>query len=160
MSVPESVRRVRPRTLFLILSSMFVAAGGVIHLREWLDVYRHVPAAIPGAAVVRVGFPLNTAASFVLVVALVLVVWRPSRVTQAVIIGALVIQTASLAMLIATRNASVFGWSEPAWTRAAEQTRAVEVAAIAALLVLASLVRIDRRETRSLLADARAQVAS
>lgn len=123
---------------------MFIAAGGLIHLREWLNVYRLVPADAPGAAVVRVGFPLNTAASIVIVIALVVVVRRHSRLTQPLIFGALAFQAVALGTLIATRSASVLGWSEPSWTPGADQARAVEIAAIAALLVLAALCRRDR----------------
>ena len=140
MNAPPSDRRTRSTTLALVLSSMFIAAGGSIHLREWLDVYRHVPVNAPGAAVVRLGFPLNTAASFVVVIALVVVV-RSARLslTLAVIFGALAFQAASLGTLIATRLASVLNWSESGWSSGAEQTRAVEVAAIAALVALAAL---------------------
>ncbi len=154
MSAIESVRRVRPETLFLALSSEFILAGGFIHLREWLDVYRRVPATAPGAAVVRVGLPLNTAASLVIVIALVLVVRRRGRLTQPVIFGALAFQVASLATLIASRVDSVFGWSEPTWTSGADQTRAVELAAIAALIVLAALSRHERTGGHSDLDDA------
>jgi hypothetical protein len=121
------------------LSVMFISAGGFIHLREWLDIYRLVPADVPGAAVVRVGFPVNTAASLVFAIALVLVFRRHSRLTQPVIFAALAVQAASLATLIATRIGSVFGWSESTWTPGAEQTRAVEAAAIVALVALAEL---------------------
>lgn len=131
------------------LAAMFIGAGGFVHLRDWLGIYRLVPASASGAAVVRVGFPLNAAASLVLVIALVLVVRRRSRLTQPVIFGALAFQALSLATLIATRVSSVFGWSEPIWTPGAEQTRAVEVAAIIALLALAALSHRDRTGGRS-----------
>lgn len=132
-----------------VLSAMFIAAGGIIHLREWFEVYRHVPASTPGAAVVRVGFPVNAAASILLVIALVLVVRRASRLTHATIVIALAFQVASLATLFATRMGSVFGWSEPTWTPGAEQTRAVEAAAIVALLALAAVARRDRSSGHS-----------
>lgn len=128
----------------VVLSAMFIAAGGFVHLREWLDVYRHVPASTPGADLVRVGFPVNAAASLVLAFALVAVFRRPSRLTQPAIFTALAFQAASLATLIATRVDSVLGWSEPTWTLGAEQTRAVEAAAIVALLALATVSRRDR----------------
>lgn len=131
-------------TPMVVLSAMFVGAGGFIHLREWLDVYRQVPANAQGSAVVRIGFPLNAAASLVVVIALVLVFRRRSRLTQPVILAAIAFQAASLATLIATRVGSVFGWSEPSWTPGAEQTRAVEAAAIIALVTLAALSRRDR----------------
>ena len=126
------------------ISAMFIAAGGFIHLREWLDLYRHVPADSPGAAVVRLGFPLNAAASLILVIALIVTIRRPSRLTQPLFLSAIAFQAASLATLIATRNGSVLGWTEPSWTPGAEQTRAVEIAAIAALVAVAAFSRRDR----------------
>ena len=131
-------------TPMVVVSAMFIGAGGFIHLREWLDVYRQVPASTPGAAVVRIGFPLVAAASAVLVIALVLVFRRPSRLTQPLIFAAIAFQAVALATLIATRVGSVFGWSEPARTPGAEQTRAVEAAAIFALLALSALSRRAR----------------
>lgn len=132
------------------LAAMFVGAGGIIHLRQWLEIYRQVPSNAPGAAVVRVGFPLNAAVSLAFVVALVLVltVRRSSRFAQPVILAAVVFQVASLATLVATRIGDVFGWSEPSWTPGAEQTRAVEIAAIVALLGLAALRRRESTELR------------
>jgi hypothetical protein len=135
----------RPTTLLAVMSAMFIAAGGFIHLTEWLDLYRHVPANSPGADVVRLGFPHNAAASLVLAIAVLLVTWRRSRLTHPVIFTAIAFQVASLALLIATRVGTVFSWTEPSWTPGAEQSRAVEAAAIAALLALAVLVRGDRR---------------
>jgi hypothetical protein len=141
-------------TPMVAVSAMFVAAGGLIHFLEWLDIYRHVPSSAPGAAVVRVGFPINAAASLLVVVALVLAFRRASRLTLAVILGALAIQAASLAALITTRVGSLFGWAEPAWTSGAEQTRAVEIAAIVALAGLAAIAhRHDRDRDLSDLAQ-------
>ena len=147
-SLLQPIPRLRPRTLFLLLSSMFIAAGGFIHLREWRDLYRHVPASSPGADVVRLGFPISFAASLALVVALVVVVRRRSRFAQPVVIAAITFQAASLATLIATRVGTVLGWTEPSWTPGAEQSRAVEIAAIAALLALAALGPHDQGRLR------------
>ena len=144
----------RPTTLMALMSSMFIAAGGFIHLTEWRDLYRHVPADSPGADVVRLGFPINTAASLVLVISLLLAIRHRSRLTSPVILPAVAFQAASLAMLIATRVGTVFGWTEPSWTPGAEQSRAVEIAAIVALLVLAAFVRRDRRNGASELLSA------
>lgn len=127
---------------------MYVAAGGFVHLREWSDTYRDVPASAPGALVVRIGFPLNAAASVLLVVALAVVVWRRSRLTQPVILATIALQVASLGVLIGTRVDSVLGWSEPVWTIAADQTRAVEIAAIVTLLLLAASHRRDDGRSR------------
>ena len=140
----ESAHRIRVTTPMVVLAAVFTAAGGFIHLTEWLDLYRHVPAGSPGADVVRLGFPLNAAASLLFVIALALVHRRRSRLTQPTIVAALAFQGASLAMVIATRVGTAFGWTEPSWTPGAEQSRAVEIAAIVALLALALLVRGER----------------
>lgn len=127
----------RSRALVVLLAgvaAMFVAAGGYVHLREWLDVYRDVPSALPGAAVVKVGFPANVATSALAVVAILAVAIRRMR-RWVLPVGAAVLafQVGSLVVLVLTRTGSVLGWSEPTWTDAAEVTRAVEVAAIVAL---------------------------
>lgn len=90
---------------------------------------------------VRLGFPLNAAASFVLAVALAVLVVHRSRWSPYIVSAAFLLQTSSLAVLIATRTGSVFGWTEPSWTAAANQTRAVEVGA---LIVLASIPVVAR----------------
>ena len=54
----------------ILASAALIAAGGFIHLREWLETYRDVPSEAPGAFVVRVGFPVNAGLSFVLALAL------------------------------------------------------------------------------------------
>ena len=141
MRAIESVRRTRPLTLVVAMAALFITAGGFVHLTEWLDLYRHVPANSPGADVVRLGFPLDAAASLILAIALPLVIWHRSRLTRPVIFAAIAFQAASLAMLIATRVGTVFGWTEPTWTPGAEQSRALEAAALVALLALAALVR-------------------
>ena len=139
----SSFPRLRLTTPLLALASTFIAAGGFIHLREWLEVYRGVPASAPGSAVVRIGFPLTAVASVLVVLALGLAIRRRSRLIQPVILVALVMQAGSLAVLIATRMGSVLGWFEPIWTPGAEQTRAVEIAAIVALAALALAARAD-----------------
>jgi hypothetical protein len=126
-------------TLLVLIAAILVTVGGFIHLREWLDTYRHVPAAVPGAAVVRVGFPLNAATSLVIALALLATLWRFRRFMLSVVAGAIAFEAASLVSLILSRTGSVFGWSEPVWTTAANQTRAVE---IAALVVLAGAVAL------------------
>ncbi len=126
--------RVARLTLPLMLSSaVFVAAGGYVHFREWLEIYRHLPQNTPGVEVVQVGFPLNAAASALLVGALLLCALRRSKFSPWVVAAAIVFQVGSLLTLIATRTGSVFGWSEHIWTLGADQTRAVELGALAAL---------------------------
>ncbi len=124
----------------LVVAASFVAAGGYVHLREWLDTYRHVPAGAAGSVVVRVGFPLNAALSLVLAAALVYNACRRSRFTPHVIVAAVAFQAASLGVLIATRTGTFLGWSEPSWTLGADQTRAVQIGALVSLAAAAGLL--------------------
>lgn len=148
MSGTEVLRRTGHTTPLVFLATMFIVAGGIIHLREWLEIYRYVPAGVAGAAVVRVGFPLNAVASLVLVGGLAFTFWRRSRYAPHAMVAAAVFQVASLAALIGTRIGSLFGWSEPSWTRAAEQTRAVEIGALLILTAVAAIVVQQRRIER------------
>ncbi len=126
--------RLARQTLPLMLSSaLFIAAGGYVHFREWFDTYRHLPANLPGVAVVRVGFPINAVVSVLLVGALLLCALRRSKYAPWVVAAAIVFEVASLLTLIATRVGNVLGWSEHIWTMGADQTRAVEIGALAAL---------------------------
>ena len=135
----------------LLLSALFVLAGGFAHLREWLDTYRDVPADVPGSAMVRVGFPVSAAVSLLLAVALVACAFRASRLTMPVVLTAVAFQAGSLAFLIGSRVGTVFGWTEPAWTDAASEIRAVEIGSLlaltAALLLRPAVVhaRVRRR---------------
>jgi len=125
-----------------------VAAGGYVHLREWLDTYRLIPSEVPGAVVVKVGFPINAAVSFVLAAVLVAVALRatrPSRGANVVLGVTALFQAASLATLILSRTDSVFGWSEAVWTRGADQSRAVEIGALLALAGIVGLQAMVRR---------------
>jgi hypothetical protein len=143
----ELLHRVRGDSLLAFLASIFITAGGVIHLRLWLDLYRHLPASSPGASVVRVGFPINVAVSAVVAGALLFIAARPrSRAATLVICAAVAFQVASLATLVATRTGSVLGWSEPSWIGGPEQSRAVEVGALLALVALAAVRRLGRAE--------------
>jgi predicted transporter len=135
-------------TLLVILAALLVGAGGFVHLREWLDTYRHVPSSVPGAAVVRVGFPINAATSLVIALALVATIWRFGRHTTAVAAGAIAFQAASLGTLILSRTGSVFGWKEPVWTDGANQARAVEIAALIALVGVIAVERFVRTGRR------------
>lgn len=119
----------------LFASAAYVVAGGYIHVSEWLGQYRFVPTSAPGAALVRIGFPVNAALSVVLAVVLLAAAVRLPRLVLPAVVAAMAFQAASLAFLIGSRTGTVLGWSEPVWTTAAEQTRAVE---IGALLMLAA----------------------
>ena len=139
-------RSLAPAAPLLIGAAAFTLAGGYVHLREWLDTYRDIPASVQGSALVRVGFPINAGASLLLAIALVLVAVRPVRRSALVVAAAVAFQAGSLATLIGTRVGTVVGWSEPIWTRGAEQTRAVEIGALV-LLALAVLVRVRGRRS-------------
>jgi hypothetical protein len=124
--------------VLLALSALYVAAGGALHLIEWDRIYRRVPSNVPGAAVVRIGFPINAAVSLVLAGLLVAAIFLVRRrgATTVVLAAALAFQVTSLLVLVQTRIGSVFAWMEPAWTNGARQTAAVEGAAIVALLAV------------------------
>jgi hypothetical protein len=139
--------RTRATAPLLIAAAVFTAAGGYLHLREWLDSYREVPASAPGSFVVRIGFPVNAGLSLVLAAALIWCAIRAARRTPLVVAGALLFQAASLITLILTRTGSVFGWSEPIWTSGANQIRAVEIGALVAMsaaVAVMALARPDR----------------
>ncbi len=131
----------------VILSAVFVAAGGYIHLTEWLDVYRDLPSETPGAEVVQVGFPINVAVSVLAVVALGVAAWQLPKLLWIVVAGTFAFQAGSLATLILSRTGSVFGWTEPVWNDAANQTRAVEIGALLSLAGLGVLLGLQRGST-------------
>lgn len=126
-------------------AAAFVTAGGFIHLREWLDIYRHVPEAAAGAAVVRVGFPVNAAVSVLVAAALAFCAWRRRRISPTVVALAAALQVASLGALITTRTSSLFGWAEASWTTGANQARAVEIGALLSLAAVGALAAAERR---------------
>lgn len=127
------------------LAGVFVAAGGYIHLREWLDTYRDVPASVPGSEVVTIGFPVNVATSIVAVIALAVALLWKTEWLRLVVTGVAVFQAASLAVLVQTRNGSFLGWTEPTWTPGAEQTLAVEIGALVALAAVVAMDTVLRR---------------
>jgi hypothetical protein len=140
--IPAILRR--PATPLLVLGAVFVAAGGMVHLREWLDIYREVPASLPGAAVVRIGFPANAVASLVIAGSLLVAVFATRRIARGVALAGLAFQAASFAALIASRTGTVFGWMETGWSRGANQTRAVEIGAMVSLAAATALIGVGR----------------
>jgi hypothetical protein len=144
----------------LAVAAMFVVAGGFVHLREWLEIYRDVPAQVPGSLVVRLGFPLNAAASAVIAAALAVCAARRVRFAPQVVVAAVLFQATSLAALIATRTGSLFGWMETGWTVGASQTRAVEIGALVALAAVALLAWQDRQAGQRRVAAAAVRVTS
>lgn len=131
-------------TPLVVASAVFVAAGGYIHLTEWLDVYRDTPSQVPGAEVVTIGFPVNVAVSVLAVLALAAAVTKFPQWLWVVVAGTFAFQAGSLATLILSRTGSVFGWTEPVWNDAANQTRAVEIGALVCLAALGLLIGLQR----------------
>jgi len=138
----------RRTTPLVAAAAVFVAAGGFIHLREWLDTYRNVPSSVPGAAVVRVGFPINAGLSLLLAIALVITMAAYRRFAPLVVGAAVLFEAGSLITLILSRTGNVAGWMEPVWTDGANETRAVEIGAMAALAAVVALVAL-RRHSRA-----------
>ncbi len=135
----------RQTTPLVLAAAVFVVAGGFIHLREWLDTYRNVPASVPGAVIVRVGFPLNAGLSLLLAVGLLITLRWFRRLAPVAVGAAVLFEAGSLLSLILSRTGNVAGWMEPVWTDGANQTRAVEIGAIAALAAVIALVAQRRR---------------
>lgn len=136
--------RARLAAPLLLATALFTAAGGFIHLREWSETYRAVPASAPGAALVRVGFPINGALSLLVAGLLVWCAVRPVRRTVVVVAAAIALQVGSLAVLILTRTGTVLGWTEPVWTRGANQSRAVEIGALITAVAVLGLQALGR----------------
>jgi len=126
----------------LVAAAAFTAAGGYVHLREWLDTYRDVPSSAAGSWLVRIGFPVNAGVSVVAAVALVLAATRLPKLLWPAVAATFAFQAASLAFLIGSRTGTVLGWTEPIWTPGAEQSRALELAAMAALVLVVVLRRL------------------
>jgi hypothetical protein len=126
----------------LLAASAFVAAGGWVHLREWLDTYRAVPADAPGAWLVRIGFPVHAGLSALAAVAVLLAATRLPSILGPVLAATAAFQAGALATVVATRTGTVFGWTEPSWTLGAEQSRALGAAALVALAVVVGLRRL------------------
>ena len=135
----------RPMLALFAFAAALVAAGGALHLRDWLLTYRGVPWEVPGAWVVRAGFPVNAAVSVVVGVGLVAAATRFRRLLGVAIAAAIGLQLASIGALILSRHGGVFGWVEQGWTTQPRQVLAVEIAAVVVLLV-AQLGRLPRRQ--------------
>jgi hypothetical protein len=135
----------RVTTPLILIAALFVLAGGYVHLREWQDTYRALPSIVPGRDVVRIGFPINAALSLILAFALVLTTVRLRRFAPLVLTGAILFEAGSLAAVVVSRNASLFGWMESVWTLGANQSVALEIGAIANLVVVLALGTIRRR---------------
>lgn len=135
----------RPMLALSALAAALVAAGGALHLRDWLLTYRGVPWEVPGAWVVRAGFPVNATVSVVVGVGLVAAATRFRRLLGVAIAAAIGFQLASIGAVILSRHGGVFGWNEQGWSMQARQVLAVEIAAVV-VLVAAQLARAPRRQ--------------
>ncbi|WP_436793666.1 hypothetical protein [Actinospongicola halichondriae] len=142
----------RLTTPLVVASVAFVAAGGYVHLTEWLDVYRDVPSSVPGAEVVTIGFPVHVAMSVVAVVALAATAWRAQRLLWVVVAATAMFQAGALAVLILSRTGTVLGWTEPTWNDAANTSRAVEIGALVCLATLGALLVLTRQRTEETVA--------
>lgn len=132
----------RPMLVLLVLATALVAAGGALHLRDWLSTYRGVPWEVPGAWVVRVGFLVNAAVSVVVGVGLVAATVRFRRLLGVATLAAIGFQLASIAAVVLSRHGGVFGWVERGWTTQARQVLAIEIAAVV-VLIAAQVARGD-----------------
>lgn len=131
----------------LLAAAAYTAGGGYVHLREWWNLYRHLPSSVAGSAVVKIGFPVNAAVSLVVASLLCLAAARGGRRTGYIVGASLLFQASSLAVLILTRTGSVLGWSERTWSLAANQARLAEVAALGCLALVIAIAFARRRSS-------------
>ncbi len=130
-------------TVLRVMAALLVLTGGALHLQLWLDQYRDVPSDVPGAFVVNPGFLVSAVVSLVLALA-ILTLRRPLVLALAILtlrrplvwLLALLFELASIATLVLSRQASVFGWEEPDWSADAKRILVVEILAVVALAVL------------------------
>lgn len=146
----------RVTTPLILIAALFVLAGGYVHLREWLDIYRALPSIVPGRDVVRIGFPINAGLSIALAFALVLTTVRLRRLAPVVLVGAILFEAGSLAAVVISRNTTLFGWMESVWTLGANQSVALEIGAIVNLVLVLALGTIRRRAPHPTLVPASA----
>jgi hypothetical protein len=129
------------RRPLLALTAVYTFGTAAVHLREWSDTYRDIPHAVPGSAVVRVGFPINAGVALALAVGLLVTAVKASGLGRWVQAATALFLVTSLAALVLSRTGSLFGWMEHGWSTGAKETAAVEVAA---LLCLALTMFVDR----------------
>ena len=129
------------------VAAAFALAGGWVHLREWLDGYRDVPASAPGSAVVRLGFPVSAALAVLLTLALLASLRASRRLRWSVLGAAAVFEVASLVAVVLTRQGTLFGWTEPQWTLGAEQTALAAAGSLVGLVATAAIVALRPRRT-------------
>jgi hypothetical protein len=128
----------RPAVLPLtIMSAVPLVTGGALHLRDWVRTYRAIPWEVPGAWVVRVGFPVNAAVSAVLAGLLLAAAAGRWSWLRFAVAGAIAFQVSSIVALVLSRQGSFLGWAEPVWTVESRQILAVELLTVLALAAAA-----------------------
>jgi hypothetical protein len=125
-----------------LASAVGVLAGGLIHLQIWNSTYRALPGGgvIPGVWVVKVGFPINTAVSVLVAIALALCAFGMVPVIRRFVIPiALALEVSSLGALIASRQASIFKWTEKGYDSNAKEVLVIEIVTVVLLVAAAVL---------------------
>ena len=120
-----------------IMSAVPLITGGALHLRDWSRTYRAVPWEVPGAWVVRVGFPLTGLISVVLAVLLVACAAKRWGSLAYVVGAAIAFQASSIGALVLSREGTFLGWTEPVWSADARQILALEILTIVGLTAVA-----------------------
>ena len=147
-----SASRFSITTIPAVLAAIGVAAGGVLHLQIWRSDYKPIPdGAVPGLWVVKKGFPINAGVSFV--VALVLLAFAFGfvvRVGRLGLLAAVGVEAGSIAALVLSREASIFGWKEPDWSSDAKKVIVVEIASVVLAIVT---LAVDMRRSAATTAD-------
>lgn len=135
-----------------LVSAIGVLAGGLLHLKIWDSDYRDLPsdAGIPGAWVVKTGFPINTAVSVLVAAAVAVCAFGLLRVIRPYLIPvALAVEVASIGALVASRQSSIFGWAEKGYDSQAKQVLLVEIVTVVLLVGAAVLPTLLRRRQPS-----------
>ena len=138
---------VSPVTIVATLAAVGVAAGGILHFQIWNDRYRgsKLPdGVVPGAWVVKKGFPINSALSIILAVTLLAFAFAfIPRIGRFAVLAAGALELGSIVFLVLSREASIFGWKETGWDVDAKRVLVVEI--VSGLLLAAALVLDMRR---------------
>lgn len=135
---------VKPALPLTIMSAVPLITGGALHLRDWSRTYRAVPWEVPGAWVVRVGFPVNGLISVVLAVLLVASAAKRWPALRYVVGATIAFQASSIAALVLSRRGTFFGWTEPVWSFEARQILALEILTIVGLTAVAVSLFVAR----------------
>lgn len=134
-----------------LASAVGVLAGGLLHLKIWNSDYRTeelLPSEVPGSWVVKTGFPINAVVSVVVAAAIAACAFGLIRVIRPYILPiALAVEVASIGALIASRQSSIFDWSEKGYDGDAKLVLVVEIVTIVLLIAAAVLPTILRRRS-------------